>query len=278
MMPCSPASCWRIRSRIFAPLNYCGEATCVPNAELAADKHKCFEFLYIMSGSASWDVGRERVQQDLGDLFVAHANENARQPPSRCPPCTTSGSASSSTSSVPRAARSARMLRQSGVHVLRKCHEVEFILRSIVSALATPLPDQRRVILAYLNVFLIVIQQRLKMLAQPDGTARRTFLPYSYQVQTTLSYMERNLHRNVSLSELARVANMRHVSNFCFQFRREVGATPAAHHLRSRLDAARDACSSPPATSPPSRSPTVSIPTSISPPRFRRAFGTTPLK
>ena len=70
-------------------------------------------------------------------------------------------------------------------------------------------------------------------------------LPYSYSIQKAIAYMEKNLDRRLPLSELAAVASLKQMSHFCTQFRREVGITPATHHLQLRLNAARNALRQP---------------------------------
>jgi len=262
----------------FPAFTHCGEAQANPGAELSLHEHCGFEFLYLMRGSISWEIGDERVEQRMGDLFVAHPRERHR----------TAGPFREDTYNFwigleldklgPEGRELARLLRRGKIRVLHHCHGMEPILRAIVGAVVTPLPDQRPVIMAYLNVLIAQIKQGIKLGASNRQPALKTHLPYSYPVQKTISYMKRNLDRRLSLAELAKVATMRNTSYFGYRFRQEVTLTPAAYHLQMRLEAARD-CLSQPSMDITSAALHHGFSSSQHfSALFRRAFGVTPLK
>jgi AraC-like DNA-binding protein len=257
---------------------HCGEALANPGAELLTHQHAGFEFLYLVRGSIDWKIDQTVVEQRMGDLFIAYPSEPHR----------TANKFHEDTYNFwigldleklgPRGAALAKLLLRERVRLLPHCHAVEPVLRALVGAVVTPLPNQRQVILAYLNVLFALIEQRQKVEASARQSNARTHLPYSYMVQNVISYMKRNLDRRLSLSEMAKIANSRNASYFGYLFRREVGVTPAAHHLQLRLEAARDGLAQ------PSMDITlVALQYGFSSSQhfsalFRRAFGLTPLK
>ena len=258
-------------------LTHCGEALANTGAELPPHQHRGFEFLYLVRGSVGWKIGETLIHQQMGDLFIV-------------PPLEIHGTANKFNKNTfnlwigleldklgPEGIHLAQRLRQKRIHLLHHCHGVEPVLRAIVGAVVTPLPNQRKVILAYLTVLFALIEQGLSMARAPKESAVKTHLPYSYPVQKAIFHMRRNLNCRLSLSELAKAASMRNTSYFGFRFRQEVGATPAAYHLQLRLDAAHDCL----------RQPSMDI-TSVAlqygfsssqhfSALFRRAFGVTPL-
>jgi transcriptional regulator GlxA family with amidase domain len=124
--------------------------------------------------------------------------------------------------------------------VLPACHEVEAVLRGLVSQVISDRAHRSTAALSYLRTFLALIHQRMVSAgSEPSGDVAR--LPYSHRVQKAVSFLERNLDRRIPLAELTAAATMRHVPHFCAQFHREVGVPPSAHHRRLRLDAAREA-------------------------------------
>jgi AraC-like DNA-binding protein len=258
-------------------LTHCGEALTNPGVDVPLHQHRGFEFLYLTRGSVSWEIGKNVIKQQMGDLFVAHPHEPHR---------TTGGYGKDAyklwigldlEKLGPKSLRLAQLLRQERIRLLHQCHAVEPILRAIVAAVVTPLVDQRKVIAAYLNVLLALIEQRLKQDASSNRSAIETHLPYSFAVQKAISCMKRNLVRRLSLSELAKVASMRNSSYFGYCFRREVGLTPAAYHLQLRLEAARD-CLSQPSMDITSAALQYGFSSSQHfSALFRRAFGLTPL-
>jgi AraC-like DNA-binding protein len=257
-------------------ITHCGEAVTIPGAQLASHSHKGFEFLYVLRGSVTWKVGKSSFDQQMGDLFVAYPHEPH-------------SSAKFRESFYhfwigleleklgPEGVRAAQLLRKKKVRLLHNCHALESVLRAIVGAVVTPLPHQRKVVRAHLHVLLALIEQSIAV-TELHGSVRKSFLPYSYPIQKTISYMQRNLHRSLYLSELAKVATTKDASYFCARFRREVAMPPAAYHMQLRLDAGRASLLQPSMTIT-----SVAAQYGFSSPQhfstlFRRAFGITPRK
>jgi AraC-like DNA-binding protein len=257
-------------------ITHCGEAVTIPGAQLASHQHKGFEFLYVLRGTVTWKVGNSAYAQKMGDLFVAYPDEPHSSAKFR------EGFyhfwiGLELEKLGPEGVRVAELLRNHKVRLLHNCLAVEAVLRAIVGAVVTPLPLQRKVIRAHLSVLLTLIEQSIAMTELP-GSIRKNFLPYSYPIQKAISYMQRNLHRPLYLSDLAKVATTRDPSYFCARFRREVAVPPAAYHMQLRLDAARASLLQPSMTITTAASQYgFSSPQHFST-LFRRAFGITPKK
>jgi AraC-like DNA-binding protein len=218
-------------------LTHCGEVLCVPGHRLQPHQHTGFEFLYLARGRIDWRVRGQTFSQGDGDLFASYPGEWH----------STAAPARNETHHLwigldldhlgVEGRRLARLLRRGHVRLLRGCHAIEPVLRAIVRQIITPLPGQKAVVLGYLRLLMILIEQHLRLQEEPPGTAA---LPYSYGVQKAIAYMEKCLDRRISLAELSAVATVRQASHFCARFRREVGTTPVAYHFNLRLAAARD--------------------------------------
>jgi AraC-like DNA-binding protein len=225
-------------------VTHCGEALCVPRYTLETHSHRGFEFAYLARGEATWRVGKDRTLHRMGDLFITYPHERH--------------------SGEGRAVEShhlwigleleklgtegrdlADYLRRKKVRLLPGCHAAEPILRAIVGQVVSGLPRKGRVTLAYLRVLFALIEQQSGRQAAGKRRNKTVPLPYSYSIQKAIAYMEKNLDRRLPLSELAAVASLKQMSHFCTQFRREVGITPATHHLQLRLNAARNALRQP---------------------------------
>ena len=210
----------------------------MPGLNLKPHRHFGFEFIYLASGKMDWKVGGRTFAQSGGDLFVAYPDELHE---SDCP----------STEQTyqhwiglhladlgPAGNRLVRLLRRDQVRLVKQCHAVEPILHAIVQQITTPMVFRKETILGYLRLLLLVIEQNHRLETEPRGPS---VLPYSYDVQKALSFLERRVDLRISLAEMAAAASARQTSNFCAKFRREVGVTPAAYHFSLRLAAARDA-------------------------------------
>ena len=226
-------------------VTHCGEALCVRGHQVSPHRHSGFELLYLSRGSTTWQAGGPPIRQQMGDLVIFHPDE----------PHATLCEASEETHQLwigleldklgAEGRRLASSLRKKKSRLLGGCQGAEPILRAIVGQIARNLPGQREVVLAYLQVLFAILGQQIHSL-RPDKTApRMPSLPYSYAVQKAILHMENHLDRRISLTELAAVATVRHTPQFCTQFRREVGMTPAANHLQLRLNAARAALRQP---------------------------------
>jgi len=224
----------------FPALTHCGEVLTARGHLVAPHRHDGFEFHYLSRGRFAWRADNQAFEQQMGDVLVNYPGE-LHQSGSGIYPASHFLWIGLKLSQLGRPGRRlARRLRRQNCRVLRGCHEVEPILRGLVSQLIHRRGHRAAAVLAYVNSFIAVIEQRV-LSDSADGESEDICLPYSDGVQHALAHLERNLDRRVPLKELAAVAMLRYVPQFCTQFRREVGVTPAAHHRRLRLLAAREA-------------------------------------
>ncbi len=223
----------------FPALTHCGDALCARGHWLARHRHRGFEFLCLARGSIRWRLGGKTHLQRMGDIFAVHPGEwHETAAPSR-----------EETHQLwiglelarlgPDGARVAQLLRSSSKRLMKGGPALEPVIRAIVGQMVTPLPRRMPVVRAFVQSLLALIEQNLAGEKQPSPA--RAVLPYSYNIRKALAHLERHLDRRVPLAELAAVATMRQPSHFCACFRREVGITPAVHHLRRRLTEARAA-------------------------------------
>jgi len=225
-------------------ITHCGEALCCRGHALPPHSHAGFEFLYLSRGSASWQVGGQTHQQGMGDLLVLRPEELHLTGPKpnqenqhiwiglHLERCGAKGVAL------------ARRLRHSKLRVLTESQDVEPILRLIITQVVARRHQRAKTIRALVSSFIALVAQRLQDLRAPLTPGSQS-LPYSPAVQRALAYMNRHTDRRLPLKELASAALARSAPHFCTQFHREVGLTPAAHHVRLRLEAAREALRQP---------------------------------
>jgi AraC-like DNA-binding protein len=225
-------------------LTHCGESLCARGHQIGSHCHPGFEFHYLSRGGYGWRIGREKVDQRMGDVLVNYPNELHATGSQSYPESHFLWIGLRLSQLGPEAKELAALLRRKKARVLTGCHEVEPILRGLVSQVIKPRAHRSAATRAYLQTFVALIRQRVVGAAsEPDGEVSR--LPYSHPVQKAVSYLDRNLDRRIPLAELTAVATMRHVPHFCSQFHREVGVSPAAHHRHLRLLAAREALKQP---------------------------------
>lgn len=226
--------------RELPALTHCGETLCSRGHSIGPHAHTGFEFHYLSRGAYGWRVGRETMDQQMGDIFVNYPNELHATGPRIYPESHFLWIGLCLTQLGPGGKRLAVLLRRRNCRVLSGCHEVEPVLRGLISQVISRRVYRSAATLAYLQTFIALIRQRiLSGSSEPAGEIAR--LPYSHSVLKAVSYLERNLDRRLSLSELTAAATMRHVPHFCALFHREVGVPPAAYHRRLRLHAAREA-------------------------------------
>ena len=218
-------------------LTHCGEALCCRGHFRQPHAHEGFEFLYLSRGAASWRAGGQVTAQAMSDLYIAYPGEKHGTGPVPNPEnhhlwlgLKLDGLGATATAL-------ARELHARRLRLLTSCPEVEPVLRGLVAQVVAHHPHRLQAVRAYLDLFVTLVRQRLQAGAAPAPAA--TVLPYSYPVQRAIAFMEQNLDRRLPLRDLAAMATARSVPHFCAQFRREVGVSPAAHHLQLRLAAAR---------------------------------------
>ena len=254
-------------------LTHCGEVLCFPGHQLRPHLHTGFEFLYLARGGMHWRAGAQTFPQKEGELMVFYPREQH----------STVNSAQEETHQLwigidlerlgVEGRRLARLLQEGNIRLVSACYPVEPVLRAIVRQIITSLPNQKIVVLGYLRLLVVLIEQHLRLEQEAPGTP---MLPYSYGVQKAISHMENHLDRRIALVELAAVATVRKASHFCSKFRQEVGTTPAAYHLNLRLIAAKDGL-----LQPKSTVTEIALRFGFNSSQhfsssFRRAFGTSP--
>jgi len=220
-------------------VTHCGDAWCSARHRLQSHTHLGFEFVYLTRGRASWTVRGEAVNQSMGDLLITYPRE---------PHATGTGHGGDfqllwvgldlDRMGAPGRRISRRLARERHV-LLTGCHEMEGALRGAFAQLAGNLPLKERVASDYLRTFLLLLEQRLALLhatSLPPPLA-----PYSSATERALQFMQRTLDRHASLREIVAATGGRSAARFGTRFKREVGVSPAQHHLRLRLDAARQA-------------------------------------
>ena len=216
-------------------LTHCGEAL-LQKYRLPPHRHEGFEFLYLSRGNTSWQFSGHRETQKMGDLIICHPREIhetwCNEPESyhlwiglRLNDLGRDGR------------RLAVLLTMAGCRLLTGCHEMKLPLQGLVRQVVGNRPRRRHVVLAYIRAFLSLIEQRLET-GDAEPAPPGPSLPYSHSVQKALFFMEKNLDRRLPLGDIAAVATASSIPHFCSQFHHEVGQTPAAFHLKLRLNAA----------------------------------------
>ncbi|QYM78432.1 AraC family transcriptional regulator [Horticoccus luteus] len=221
----------------LAALTHCGEALCCRGHHRSLHSHEGFEFLYLSRGVATWRAGGEVSTQEMSDLYVAFPGEKHGTGPKPNPENHHLWVGLKLDALGPAARQLATELRARRVRLLTSCPEVEPVLRGLVAQVVAHHPRRLEAVSAYIQLFVTLVSQRLAIGRERPPAA--TALPYSFPVQRAIAFMEQNLDRRVPLRDLAAMAMARSVPHFCAQFRREVGVSPAAHHLQLRLAAAR---------------------------------------
>lgn len=218
-------------------LTHCGEALCCRGHHREPHAHEGFEFLYLSRGAATWRAHGEVSEQGMSDLYIAYPGEKHGTGPKPNPENHHLW-VGLKLDELGRNARTlAAELRARRVRLLTSCPDVEPVLRGLVAQVVAHHPRRLQAVTAYLELFVTLVRQRLQ--AGSERAPAATALPYSYPVQRAIAFMEQNLDRRLPLRDLAAMATARNVPHFCAQFRREVGVSPAAHHLQLRLAAAR---------------------------------------
>ncbi|MBA4387911.1 MAG: hypothetical protein C0404_08010 [Verrucomicrobia bacterium] len=219
-------------------ISHCGEALCSRYHRVHIHKHDFFEFTYTVHGEAVWKTGNTVYRQRAGDLFFAlpgqmHSTAELAHPEFH--QFWVGIDVGRISGFGPALAK--KLLGQRS-QMITHAHEAEGLLRGIVMQVVKQEANCDVVVRAYVEAFLKVVEQRL--LAKAHGGAAPSVTRYSYPVEKAMAFMGQDLTRRLSLGEMAHVAGAG-VSKLSAAFRREVGMSPCAHHLRMRLDAARKA-------------------------------------
>lgn len=226
-------------------LTHCGEALCARGHALKTHAHTGFEFHYLSRGGPfTWQIGRQPLVHRTGEISVTYPREAHRTGPDTYPETQFLWLGLALDDCGEAGRRLARRLRATRCRLISGCWEVEPLLRGLITQVISLRPGRTEGIAAYLQTVIVLLDQQLRA----DGSAGErsvSLQPYSHAMFKAMSYLEKNLDRRIPLAELAAVAACRGVTNFCTQFRREVGEPPAAYHRRLRLRAARQALRQP---------------------------------
>lgn len=226
-------------------LTHCGEALCARGHAVGTHRHEGFEFHYLSRGGPFvWEIGEVPLPHHTGEISVTYPREIHRTGPDRYPETHFLWLGLRLNELGVEGKRLARRLMSTRCRLVHGCEEIEPLLRGLIAQVVGRRPKRAAVIRAYLMTFIALVEQRLDT-GRPEREERVPLLPYSHATLKAVAYLEKNLERRIPLSELAAAASCRGVTNFCMQFRREVGTTPAAYHRRLRLQAARAALGQP---------------------------------
>jgi AraC-like DNA-binding protein len=256
-------------------ITHCGEALCCRGHARPPHSHEGFEFMYLSRGTAYWQTAGQNYTQRMGDIFIAHPNESHHTSPKPNPENQHVWLGLQLDRLGPNGAHLAQQIRNADIRLLSNCQEIEPLLRAIIAQVVTLRRLRAQVVLALVSAFIALLEQRLACAEDPTYRTSQV-LPYSPAVQTALAYMKQHLDCRIPLRDLAAAAMAPSLPHFCSQFHREVGVTPAAHHVVLRLEAAREML----------RQPAFDITTSAHQfgfsssqhfsTLFKRAFGVTP--
>ena len=226
-------------------LTHCGEALCSRGHTVGTHRHDGFEFHYLSRGGPfAWQIGDRLLPHRTGEITVTYPRETHRTGPDRYPETHFLWLGLQLSELGAEGKRLARRLISTPCRLVHGCGEVEPVLRGVIAQVVSRRPYRAAVIHTYLMAFVALIEQRLRT-GGAETEERVPLLPYSHATLKAVAYLEKDLERRIPLSELAAAAACRSVTNFCTQFRREVGTTPAAYHRRLRLQAARIALRQP---------------------------------
>jgi len=259
-------------------LTHCGEVYCSHDHEVPLHTHEVFEFMYVLSGTAYWQVGDTIYPQNQSELFWtvpdqphmtadrAHQGYHKLWLGLRLSDLKPEGV---------QAAHALQRLSAQGRHLIADAREMETLLRGLILQVISRKPGCADVCRNYLRTFLSLIEQSIGE-ERPSDDAEDT-RPISHPVRRAIAFMLHQLHRQVKLEEIAKASHLS-VSQLCLYFRNTVGMTPSAYHRTMRLEAARNELLQPEITITQ-----VAMDFGFSSSQhfamdFRKAFGITPLQ
>jgi AraC-like DNA-binding protein len=221
-------------------LTHCGEVYCSHDHNVPLHAHQGFEFMYVVSGTAYWQVGRTVHAQGPGELFWTVPGEfhktarNAHQGYHKLWFGIRLWDLGQDGQEV---ARALQRMTETGRRIIPAAREMEAVIRGFILQVIFQRPGCAKVCRGYLRTFVSLLAQAV----EEEGSSGRSIdtRPVSYPVQRAMAYMIHHLHGTVRLEDVAAAANLS-VSQLCLYFRKTVGLTPMAYHRKLRLDAARD--------------------------------------
>jgi AraC-like DNA-binding protein len=221
-------------------LTHCGEVYCNQDHSVRTHTHEGFEFMYVLSGTAYWQIGDAVYAQNQSELFWTAPEEphgTARRTHQGYHKLWLGLQLSDLDPEGPRVARALHGLSGQGRHIIADAREMETVLRGLILQVISRKAGCADVCRNYLRTFLSLVEQ-----STADGGASEAAAddrPICFPVQRAIAFMLHHLHGPVKLEEIAQAAHLS-VSQLCLYFRNTVGMTPAAYHRAMRLEAARN--------------------------------------
>jgi AraC-like DNA-binding protein len=258
-------------------LTHCGEVYCSNDHSVRFHTHDVFEFMYVMSGTAYWQIESTVYQQGQGSLLwtvPGQPHRTALRDHQGYHKLWLGVDLFDIGQEGRRTAKLLLRLSREGRHVTADAGDMEMILRGLMLQVISRKPGCAGVCRGYLRLFLSLVEQFLA-----GGSADQEAMesrPVCHPVQRAIAFMLHNLHRQARLEEIAAASNLG-VSQLCLHFRTSVGMTPSAYHRMMRLEAARNAL-----LQPEISVTQVAMDFGFSSSQhfatdFRKLFGTTPL-
>ncbi len=228
-------------------ITHCGESLCSERHRLPPHAHESIEFMYLVFGTVSWDVGGKRIRQTANELCLINAGEIHATAPDRH----SEFKALYVGLDLRRFGRAGKKLA-ARIHSrpswsIRAASDFESILRMLfLQALAGPktMPSVPRKL-----VELLILMVEFRLGNEWRKTARSNISVYSVSVKKAVDHMKSNLRSRIPMAQLAIVAG-RSKSHFSILFRKQAGMSPGKYHRLLRLEAARDSLRAPEASIP----------------------------
>ncbi len=221
-------------------LTHCGEVLAGPSHVVSLQTHPGFEFHYMVKGTIAWRIRGQVHRHGEGEV-------------SWTPPLLEHESVASDRVEHhflwiglhlegigPQGPELARCLAELGSRrrfVFPATRDVELVLRCMLLQIIEQRERSTEACAEYLRLFATLLLQSLADLTR--GVAPRDVRPFCFPVVKALKYMKEHLGDRIPLGELAVAAGLGK-SQLSAHFAHEVGESPAACHLRQRLEAARE--------------------------------------
>jgi AraC-like DNA-binding protein len=225
-------------------ITHCGEALCSKSHRLATHTHHGIELMYLVSGAVSWVIDGVLVRQSAGELCVVgsgrpHRTASVAHPEFKALYVGLDLSTLGRIGAVLK-----ERLDRSPARNFGRFPEVEPVIRGVFQQSMSRLAKTSEIPRRYADLLVALLSAKID--EDQVALAPRAHV-LTYPMQKAIHFLERNLHRRVPLTELARTAHLCD-SHFAICFRGEVGIPPAAHHRQLRLEAARNALHTPGST------------------------------
>lgn len=204
-------------------LTHCGEVYCSSDHCVALHTHPGFEFMYVIAGTAYWQVDETVYEQHQNELFWTVPGQ----------PHMTANREHQAyhklwlgvrTVDLDRAcllvAGDLLTLSARKRHIIPDAREMEAVIRGLILQVIWQKPGCAQVCRSYLHTFLSLVAQSIAEGCSSSKT--RDMRPFCPPVHNAIAFMRDNLHRHVKLEEIAAAAHLS-ASQLSFHFHRSVG-------------------------------------------------------